>query len=108
MSGWAWKKPRIDSDIAIHDPSQLLDHLQAGDVALQLRDASQDLTAEAPVDLPEIALLHLEAVFQVGGHAIADRQVLRKDAVHDVAADGNVELREHLRGLAGVDEDHLL
>jgi hypothetical protein len=108
MPGWASKKPRIDPDIAVHDPGQLLDHLQAGDVTLQLGDAGQHLIAEAPVDLPEVAFLHLDAVLQIRRHAVAHRQVLREHAVHDVAADGHVEAGEHLGGLAGVDEDHLL
>src|SRR6266511_1286090 len=120
MPGWPEKKSRIDwpwgtttpspgrtalSDIAVHDPGQPLDHLQAGDVTLQLRDTRQHVPAQAPVDLPELAPLLLAVVLQVRRHAVLPFLVLVDHAVDDVAPDGHVELGEHLGGLAGVDKD---
>src|SRR5208337_3409705 len=48
--------------MAVHDLGQFLDHRQAGDVTLELRNASHDLLAENFVNLLQVLSLHAEAV----------------------------------------------
>src|SRR5581483_1117259 len=105
MSG-AVASRTFPGSVAIHHARQPIDHCEPRHVAFHLRDFCQHLRPEPGANAVEIPLLHADAVAQIRGD-FPTQEMLRHHAIHDVACDGHVELREQLGRLPRVQDGHL-